>query len=95
MGQAFSMVQSQGCLCLNRCETGYFIYDTICNNYCIIQEDEKFLSEVFAQLTDDATDDDKRRELVSLGWLGGSFKVSAASLLVLCYCFCSFLSNLC
>ncbi|ELW47879.1 Serine/threonine-protein phosphatase 4 regulatory subunit 3 [Tupaia chinensis] len=26
-------------------------------------EDEKFLSEVFAQLTDEATDDDKRREL--------------------------------
>lgn len=30
-----------------------------------MQEDEKFLSEVFAQLTDEATDDDKRRELVS------------------------------
>lgn len=29
-----------------------------------MQEDEKFLSEVFAQLTDEATDDDKRRELV-------------------------------
>ncbi|KAF7252828.1 Serine/threonine-protein phosphatase 4 regulatory subunit 3B [Varanus komodoensis] len=28
-------------------------------------EDEKFLSEVFAQLTDEATDDDKRRELVN------------------------------
>lgn len=37
----------------------------ICH-HCILQEDEKFLSEVFAQLTDDATDDDKRRELVSL-----------------------------
>lgn len=37
------------------------------SNDCImyfIQEDEKFLSEVFAQLTDEATDDDKRRELV-------------------------------
>ncbi|XP_077189803.1 serine/threonine-protein phosphatase 4 regulatory subunit 3B isoform X1 [Paroedura picta] len=31
----------------------------------MLQEDEKFLSEVFAQLTDDATDDDKRRELVN------------------------------
>ncbi|XP_075856902.1 serine/threonine-protein phosphatase 4 regulatory subunit 3B isoform X1 [Microcebus murinus] len=29
------------------------------------KEDEKFLSEVFAQLTDEATDDDKRRELVN------------------------------
>ncbi|KAK2092505.1 Serine/threonine-protein phosphatase 4 regulatory subunit 3 [Saguinus oedipus] len=29
------------------------------------EEDEKFLSEVFAQLTDEATDDDKRRELVN------------------------------
>ncbi len=29
------------------------------------QEDEKFLTEVFAQLTDDATEDSKRRELVS------------------------------
>lgn len=32
---------------------------------CVAQEDEKFLSEVFAQLTDEATDDDKRCELVS------------------------------
>uniref|UniRef100_A0A669QP32 Uncharacterized protein n=1 Tax=Phasianus colchicus TaxID=9054 RepID=A0A669QP32_PHACC len=31
----------------------------------MLQEDEKFLSEVFAQLTDDATDDDKRCELVN------------------------------
>lgn len=30
-----------------------------------MQEDEKFLTEVFAQLTDEATDDSKRRELVS------------------------------
>ncbi|XP_053316702.1 serine/threonine-protein phosphatase 4 regulatory subunit 3B isoform X2 [Spea bombifrons] len=30
----------------------------------MLQEDEKFLSEVFAQLTDEATDGDKRRELV-------------------------------
>lgn len=29
------------------------------------QEDEKFLTEVFAQLTDDATEDSKRRELAS------------------------------
>lgn len=29
-----------------------------------LQEDEKFLSELFAQLTDEATDDDKRRDLV-------------------------------
>lgn len=29
------------------------------------QEDEKFLTEVFAQLTDEATEDSKRRELVS------------------------------
>lgn len=29
------------------------------------QDDEKFLTEVFAQLTDEATDDSKRRELVS------------------------------
>ncbi|KAB0387952.1 hypothetical protein FD755_002908 [Muntiacus reevesi] len=31
----------------------------------MLQEDEKFLSEVSAQLTDEATDDDKRRELVN------------------------------
>ncbi|XP_054945163.1 serine/threonine-protein phosphatase 4 regulatory subunit 3B isoform X2 [Physeter macrocephalus] len=31
----------------------------------MLQEDEKFLSEVFAQLTDEATDDNKRRELVN------------------------------
>ncbi|KAG8544105.1 hypothetical protein GDO81_023077 [Engystomops pustulosus] len=31
----------------------------------MLQEDEKFLSEVFAQLTDESTDDDKRRELVN------------------------------
>nr|XP_033793806.1 serine/threonine-protein phosphatase 4 regulatory subunit 3B isoform X4 [Geotrypetes seraphini] len=31
----------------------------------MLQEDEKFLSEVFAQLTDDATDDSKRLELVN------------------------------
>lgn len=30
----------------------------------VFQEDEKFLTEVFAQLTDEATEDDKRRELV-------------------------------
>lgn len=29
------------------------------------KEDEKFLTEVFAQLTDEATEDGKRRELVS------------------------------
>ncbi|XP_028633200.1 serine/threonine-protein phosphatase 4 regulatory subunit 3B isoform X1 [Grammomys surdaster] len=33
--------------------------------FLLMQEDEKFLSEVFAQLTDEATDDDKRRELVN------------------------------
>ncbi|XP_055783622.1 serine/threonine-protein phosphatase 4 regulatory subunit 3-like isoform X1 [Salvelinus fontinalis] len=31
----------------------------------MLQEDEKFLTEVFAQLTDEATDDGKRRELVN------------------------------
>ncbi|XP_056114559.1 serine/threonine-protein phosphatase 4 regulatory subunit 3B [Rhinichthys klamathensis goyatoka] len=31
----------------------------------MLQEDEKFLTEVFAQLTDEATEDDKRRELVN------------------------------
>uniref|UniRef100_A0A8C4XHG0 Serine/threonine-protein phosphatase 4 regulatory subunit 3 n=1 Tax=Erpetoichthys calabaricus TaxID=27687 RepID=A0A8C4XHG0_ERPCA len=31
----------------------------------MLQEDEKFLAEVFAQLTDEATDDEKRRELVN------------------------------
>uniref|UniRef100_W5NE63 Serine/threonine-protein phosphatase 4 regulatory subunit 3 n=1 Tax=Lepisosteus oculatus TaxID=7918 RepID=W5NE63_LEPOC len=31
----------------------------------MLQEDEKFLSEVFAQLTDEATEDVKRRELVN------------------------------
>uniref|UniRef100_A0A3B4Z5J1 Serine/threonine-protein phosphatase 4 regulatory subunit 3 n=1 Tax=Seriola lalandi dorsalis TaxID=1841481 RepID=A0A3B4Z5J1_SERLL len=31
----------------------------------MLQEDEKFLTEVFAQLTDDATEDSKRRELVN------------------------------
>lgn len=33
-----------------------------------LQEDEKFLTEVFAQLTDERTDDSKRRELVSASW---------------------------
>lgn len=39
---------------------------------CLVpQEDEKFLTEVFAQLTDEATDDSKRRELVSpVCWSG-------------------------
>lgn len=42
-----------------------------------MQEDEKFLSEVFAQLTDEATDDDKRCELVSQrsGWFFECFKL--------------------
>ncbi|XP_075902347.1 serine/threonine-protein phosphatase 4 regulatory subunit 3B isoform X2 [Nelusetta ayraudi] len=31
----------------------------------MLQDDEKFLTEVFAQLTDEATDDSKRRELVN------------------------------
>uniref|UniRef100_A0A8C7UQV0 Serine/threonine-protein phosphatase 4 regulatory subunit 3 n=1 Tax=Oncorhynchus mykiss TaxID=8022 RepID=A0A8C7UQV0_ONCMY len=31
----------------------------------MLQEDEKFLTEVFAQLTDEATEDSKRRELVN------------------------------
>ncbi|XP_078413058.1 serine/threonine-protein phosphatase 4 regulatory subunit 3B isoform X1 [Cetorhinus maximus] len=31
----------------------------------MLQEDEKFLTELFAQLTDEATDDNKRRELVN------------------------------
>ncbi|XP_078263082.1 serine/threonine-protein phosphatase 4 regulatory subunit 3 isoform X3 [Rhinoraja longicauda] len=31
----------------------------------MLQEDEKFLTELFAQLTDDSTDDDKRQELVN------------------------------
>uniref|UniRef100_A0A4W3JP51 SMEK homolog 1 n=1 Tax=Callorhinchus milii TaxID=7868 RepID=A0A4W3JP51_CALMI len=31
----------------------------------MLQEDEKFLTELFAQLTDDTTDDDKRQELVN------------------------------
>ncbi|XP_067278733.1 serine/threonine-protein phosphatase 4 regulatory subunit 3B isoform X2 [Pseudorasbora parva] len=31
----------------------------------MLQEDEKFLTEVFAQLTDESTEDDKRRELVN------------------------------
>ncbi|XP_069787588.1 serine/threonine-protein phosphatase 4 regulatory subunit 3-A-like isoform X3 [Narcine bancroftii] len=31
----------------------------------MLQEDEKFLTELFAQLTDEATDDHKRRELVN------------------------------
>ncbi|XP_012505320.1 PREDICTED: serine/threonine-protein phosphatase 4 regulatory subunit 3B isoform X3 [Propithecus coquereli] len=35
------------------------------NKATLFEEDEKFLSEVFAQLTDEATDDDKRRELVN------------------------------
>lgn len=41
--------------------------EALCKSYssCVTQEDEKFLSEVFAQLTDEATDDDKRCELVS------------------------------
>uniref|UniRef100_A0AAY4BQ51 Serine/threonine-protein phosphatase 4 regulatory subunit 3 n=1 Tax=Denticeps clupeoides TaxID=299321 RepID=A0AAY4BQ51_9TELE len=32
----------------------------------MLQDDEKFLTELFAQLTDEATDDDKRHELVRL-----------------------------
>lgn len=34
-----------------------------CFLFCF-QDDEKFLTELFAQLTDEATDDDKRHELV-------------------------------
>jgi len=30
----------------------------------ISQEDEKFLTDLFAQLTDEATDEEKRQELV-------------------------------
>lgn len=30
----------------------------------LAQDDEKFLTDLFAQLTDEATDDDKRHELV-------------------------------
>lgn len=30
----------------------------------LFQDDEKFLTDLFAQLTDEATDDDKRHELV-------------------------------
>lgn len=36
----------------------------LCVTLCVFQEDEKFLTEVFAQLTDEATEDSKRRELV-------------------------------
>lgn len=36
------------------------------NDYCLLshQDDEKFLTDLFAQLTDEATDDEKRHELV-------------------------------
>lgn len=35
--------------------------------FCVFfQDDEKFLTELFAQLTDEATDDDKRQELVMI-----------------------------
>lgn len=58
--------------------TGFFylfnhILFSVCLFFCFFynfigwmdQDDEKFLTEVFAQLTDEATDDSKRRELVS------------------------------
>ncbi|XP_077538226.1 serine/threonine-protein phosphatase 4 regulatory subunit 3 flfl isoform X1 [Haemaphysalis longicornis] len=41
-----------------------FIFFNKADIVSMLQEDEKFLSELFAQLTDDATDDDKRRDLV-------------------------------
>ena len=41
------------------------------------QEDEKFLTEVFAQLTDEATEDGKRRELVRAAERGGGEGESA------------------
>uniref|UniRef100_A0A8C2V6J5 Serine/threonine-protein phosphatase 4 regulatory subunit 3-like central domain-containing protein n=1 Tax=Chinchilla lanigera TaxID=34839 RepID=A0A8C2V6J5_CHILA len=42
-----------------------FIFFSKAEIVSMLQEDQKFLSEVFAQLTDEATDDDKRRELVN------------------------------
>ncbi|KAM7289237.1 serine/threonine-protein phosphatase 4 regulatory subunit 3 isoform X1 [Ixodes scapularis] len=41
-----------------------FIFFNKADIVSMLQEDEKFLSELFAQLTDEATDDDKRRDLV-------------------------------
>lgn len=47
------------------------------------QEDEKFLTEVFAQLTDEATEDSKRRELVSQ-----TFTKSSGQMLFVVKCRC-------
>lgn len=41
-----------------------FIFFNKADIVSMLQEDERFLSELFAQLTDEATDDDKRRDLV-------------------------------
>lgn len=54
------------------------------------QEDEKFLTEVFAQLTDEATEDSKRRELVSQTM----FK-SPVQMLSLVRCWCGWCSHCC
>ncbi|XP_076402258.1 serine/threonine-protein phosphatase 4 regulatory subunit 3B isoform X4 [Peromyscus maniculatus bairdii] len=60
----------QACEDLENTEGLHHLYEIIrgilfLNKATLFEEDEKFLSEVFAQLTDEATDDDKRRELVN------------------------------
>nr|XP_048283502.1 serine/threonine-protein phosphatase 4 regulatory subunit 3B isoform X3 [Myodes glareolus] len=60
----------QACEDLENSEGLHHLYEIIrgilfLNKATLFEEDEKFLSEVFAQLTDEATDDDKRRELVN------------------------------
>ncbi|XP_031531404.1 serine/threonine-protein phosphatase 4 regulatory subunit 3B isoform X3 [Vicugna pacos] len=60
----------QACENLENTEGLHHLYEIIrgilfLNKATLFEEDEKFLSEVFAQLTDEATDDDKRRELVN------------------------------
>uniref|UniRef100_S4RMQ4 SMEK homolog 1, suppressor of mek1 (Dictyostelium) n=1 Tax=Petromyzon marinus TaxID=7757 RepID=S4RMQ4_PETMA len=46
------------------CLSSYIFFNKV-DIVKLLQEDEKYLTELFAQLTDEATDDEKRRELVN------------------------------
>ncbi len=48
----------------NKASSNQNWYNQISLLWFYFQDDEKFLTELFAQLTDEATDDDKRHELV-------------------------------
>lgn len=51
----------------------------ICTCFFHLKEDEKFLTEVFAQLTDEGTDDSKRRELVRASYWTAALLLTLSS----------------